>query len=134
MPEDERRSHNVIADPTVLEVVHVRAADADGADLDEHLSRAGIRDRALLDAHVARRVHHGGDVGTHESAPGLTPATLAVAGASTSATYLVVTAVPPARIREGRSASAPASLTRARRTRMPSGCASRTASGSEAAV
>jgi hypothetical protein len=39
----------VIADPTVLEVVHVRAADADGADLDEHLSRAGIRDRALLD-------------------------------------------------------------------------------------
>jgi len=69
MPEDERRSHHVIADPPVLEVVHVRAADADGADLEEHLSRPGIRDRALLDAHVARRVQHGGDVGTHESAP-----------------------------------------------------------------
>jgi hypothetical protein len=65
--EHERCAHDVVADPPVLVVVDVRAADADGADLDEHLARPGLGHRALLDPDVPGGVQHGGAVGVHAS-------------------------------------------------------------------
>jgi hypothetical protein len=51
--EDERRLHHVAADPAVLEVVHVRSAHAHRGHPDQHLVRARLRLRALLDDQVA---------------------------------------------------------------------------------
>jgi hypothetical protein len=63
--EHERRAHDVVADPAVLVVVDIRAADADGADLDQHLARAGLGHRTLLDPDVPDGVQHGGTVAAH---------------------------------------------------------------------
>jgi hypothetical protein len=62
VPEHERRPHHVVADAPVLVVVHVGAADADGGDLDQHLARARLGHRPVLDPYVADRVQHRGAV------------------------------------------------------------------------
>ena len=62
VPEHHRRAHDEVADAAVLVVVDVRAAHADGGDLDEHLARPRLGHGPLLDPDVARRVQHGGAV------------------------------------------------------------------------
>jgi hypothetical protein len=46
--ENQRLLDDVRADPAFLVVMDVRSADADGADLDQHLVRARSRHRPLL--------------------------------------------------------------------------------------
>jgi hypothetical protein len=58
----ERLSHDVVADPAVLVVVHVRAAHADGGNEDQDLPRSRLRYRSFLEGHVVygsqyRRMH-----------------------------------------------------------------------------
>src|SRR5206468_12070081 len=52
VPEDERGVDYVGADPAVFVVMHVRSADPDLADLDQHLTPARRGNLAFLDADV----------------------------------------------------------------------------------
>jgi hypothetical protein len=56
MTDDHRRRDDVVADPAVLEVVHVRATDSDRRDLDQHLPCLRERDRSVLDPDITRAV------------------------------------------------------------------------------
>ena len=60
--EHERLLDHERADPAVLVVVHVGAADADGPDLDEDIAVAERRERAHLEADIAFRVQDRGEV------------------------------------------------------------------------
>ena len=51
VPEHQGSGDNVTADPAMLVVVHVRAADPDRRDVDQHLTRPGPRRRAFLQLH-----------------------------------------------------------------------------------
>jgi two-component system, OmpR family, response regulator len=64
MAEDERFTDHVMADAPVFEVVHVRATYPDCGDLDEHVTRTGLRHRTLLEGEVVngsqnRSLHRG---------------------------------------------------------------------------
>src|SRR3954447_19783632 len=59
MAEDHRAGHDEVADPAVLVVVDVRAADADRLDLDHDLVRTGHRHRVVLDTQVTYAVQDG---------------------------------------------------------------------------
>ena len=60
MAEDQRVVDNVVADPAVLVVVDVAAADADGGDLDQDLVRVQLRDGQGFHGHVALAFQDGG--------------------------------------------------------------------------
>ena len=60
MAEDQRVVHDVVADPAVLVVVHVAAADADGGDLDQDLVGVELRDGQGFHGHVALALQDGG--------------------------------------------------------------------------
>jgi hypothetical protein len=66
MADDHRRLDRVGSDAPVLVVVHVRPADADGGDPDEHLTRGRLGDRPVLDGQVVRSMEDGAAV-RHES-------------------------------------------------------------------
>ena len=63
MADDHRGLDDERADPAVLVVVHVGAADADGADLDEDLAGPGLGDRSVLHHEVALAAEDGARVG-----------------------------------------------------------------------
>jgi hypothetical protein len=56
--QDVRRTDHVATERSVLEVVHVRAADPHRGDLDQDLPPAWFGDLALLDLRVPRGVQH----------------------------------------------------------------------------
>ena len=58
--EDQRVVHDVVADPAVLVVVDVAAADADGGDLHQDLVRVELRDGQGFHGHVALALQDGG--------------------------------------------------------------------------
>jgi hypothetical protein len=49
VPKDHGRSHHEVADASIVEVVHVGAADPDRGDADEHLVGVESRDGDLFD-------------------------------------------------------------------------------------
>jgi hypothetical protein len=60
--EDQRRAHHELADPPVFVVVDVGAADAYRGDLHDDLVRAGLGDRAFLNAQITGGMQDGGAV------------------------------------------------------------------------
>ncbi len=54
VPEHQGLGDDEVGDPAVLEVVHVRAADADGGDLYQHLARARLGDDGFFDVDLVR--------------------------------------------------------------------------------
>ena len=58
--EDQRVVHHVVADPAVLVVVDVAAADADGGDLHQDLVGVELRDGQGFHSHVALALQDGG--------------------------------------------------------------------------
>ena len=60
MAQDQRVVHDVVADPAVLVVVDVTAADADGGDLHQDLVRVQLRDGQGFHGHLALAFEDGG--------------------------------------------------------------------------
>ena len=53
MTQHQRLPHHEVSDPAVVEVVHVRPADADRGHFHQHLVRSGLGYRGRLDGDLA---------------------------------------------------------------------------------
>jgi hypothetical protein len=57
--DDHRVAHHIVADTTMLVVVHIGTADPDGSNFDQDLTAGRFRDRTVLDPHIVGSVQHG---------------------------------------------------------------------------